>query len=226
MTTGKNTAGRTKVILAFLLLFGPAILLIIIATRGCEHKFTVLEDYGEGKEYAFTDGLGRSFSSKDFDDKVVVIANLQQTCPDSCGISFWSFNQLIYQEVQENQTHLSHVKLITFATDLNGNPIEDLSQLQMMLEEQVQEYNPDIWYLAKGNAKELFDLEHNNVSLLEKGDEYTGGEAFQELILLMDKQNHLRMVLNGHTEGMVRKMKEHVALLQKEYDKEEAKGEN
>ena len=42
-------------------------------------------------------------------------------------------------------------------------------------------------------------------------------------MLLLDKENHLRMVLNGHTEGMVRKMKEHLALLQKEYDKEDAK---
>jgi hypothetical protein len=42
-------------------------------------------------------------------------------------------------------------------------------------------------------------------------------------MLLVDKQNHLRMVLDGKSEGMVRRMKEHIALLDKQYDKEAAK---
>jgi hypothetical protein len=39
---------------------------------------------------------------------------------------------------------------------------------------------------------------------------------------LLDKKNDLRMVLSGTSEGMIRRMKEHVALLQKQYDKERA----
>jgi hypothetical protein len=31
------------------------------------------------------------------------------------------------------------------------------------------------------------------------------------------------MVLSGKTEGMIRRMKEHIALLQKQYDKEASK---
>lgn len=42
-------------------------------------------------------------------------------------------------------------------------------------------------------------------------------------MLLLDKKNHLRMVLSGKTEGMIRRMKEHIALLQKQYDKENLK---
>ena len=70
--------------------------------------------------------------------------------------------------------------------------------------------------------KSLYDFEHNEQKLLVEGDEFYGGQAFQELMLLLDKQNHLRMVLSGKTEGMVRRMKEHIALLQKQYDKESA----
>jgi hypothetical protein len=55
---------------------------------------------------------------------------------------------------------------------------------------------------------------------LEKGKQYFGGEYFQEILLLIDKNNHLRMALRGNQEGMVRTMKEHLALLQKQYDKE------
>jgi len=36
----------------------------------------------------------------------------------------------------------------------------------------------------------------------------------------LDKKNHLRMVLSGKTEGMVRRMRDNIALLQKQYDKE------
>jgi hypothetical protein len=42
-------------------------------------------------------------------------------------------------------------------------------------------------------------------------------------MLLVDKRNHLRMVLKGNSEGMIRKMKEHIALLDKQYDKEALK---
>ena len=58
------------------------------------------------------------------------------------------------------------------------------------------------------------------LGLLKVGDEYYGGHAFQELMLLLDKKNNLRMVYRGNSEGLVRKMSESIALLKKEYDKE------
>ncbi len=218
----KNTAGRMKSIYAMLILFGPAILLIIISTRGCEHKFKVLEDFGKGADYAFEDAYGKKFTQKDFKNKIVIINNIQETCPDSCGVSIWSFDRLIYQDIAKYKRK-TDVRIISFATDIHGKPLEDLSGIRKMLEDDVVEYDPAIWMVAKGNSRPIFDITSNNINLLEKGNQYYGGEAFQELILLFDKKNHLRMVLNGHTEGMVRKMKEHVALLKKEYDKEAAK---
>lgn len=219
---GKHTAGRMKVVYAFLLLFGPALLLIFISTRGCDHKFDRLDDFGKANDYAFTDALGRSFTQKDFKGKIVLVGNLQQTCPDSCGLSLTSIDLLIYQRLCRGK-HKDLIKIITFATDINGNPVDDLSTLKGMLEDKIEGYDPNVWYLASGESRKVFDLTNNDASLLEKGNQYYGGEAFQELLLLLDKDNHLRMVLNGHTEGMIRKMKEHIALLQKEYDKTDAK---
>ena len=54
------------------------------------------------------------------------------------------------------------------------------------------------------------------ILLLNKGY----GEKEVAEILLLDKENHLRMVLPGKEEGLVRRMKEDIALLQKQYDKE------
>lgn len=241
----KNTAGRMKAILAMMLLFGPAILLIIISTRGCEHKFKRLEDFGKGQNYAFTDANGKKYTQNSFKDNIVVVINIQETCPDSCGVSLWNFDRLVYQDIAKRKKEKGGVKIIAFATDIHGNPIDDLSDLQLMLKSEVVEYDPSVWILAKGNARNVFSIVENvsveklakwltdkemkiekgdkDINLLTKGDEYYGGESFQELMLLFDKKNHLRMVLNGRSEGMVRKMKEHVAILKKEYDQENAK---
>lgn len=222
----KTTAGRIKVLYVFLLLFGPALLLIFISTRGCEHKFKTLDDYGKAVNYSFTDARGKKFTSKDFEGDIVLVTTIQETCPDSCAISLWHVSQGIYRHIRQNKhKRLKQVKIISYATDGEGKPITDLTAINEMLHDRVEGYDPDLWYLASGDSRSLYDFEHNNEKLLKEGKEYFGGEAYQELILLLDKQNHLRMVLSGKTEGMIRRMNEDVALLQKEYDKAKAKKE-
>lgn len=217
----RDAAGRLKVLYTFLLLFGPALLLLLISTRGCEHKFKTLEDFGEAVDYKFTDARGKKYTSKDFKGSIVLITTIQEKCPDSCAISFWHLDQSIYQHIRKNKKKkMKQVKIISFATDGKGNPIADLSTIQESMMDNVEEYDPDIWILAKGNVKEIYNFERNNETLLQEGDEFYGGQAFQELLLLLDKKNHLRMVLSGNSEGMIRRMKEHMALLQKQYDKE------
>ena len=220
----KNWAGRRKVIFAFLLLFGPASLLIFISTKGCEHKFKTLDDFGPAINYKFTDARGKKFSSEDFKGDIVLISTIQERCPDSCAVAFWQLDQAIYQYIRKNNKKImKRVRIISFATDGKGKPLNDLSILSQFMKDNVEGYDPDIWMIAKGNVRDIYDIKSNNKSLLQKGNEFYGGEAFQELILLLDKQNHLRMVLSGKTEGMIRRMKEHIALLQKQYDKAAAK---
>ena len=220
----KTKAGRMKVVLATALLFAPALLLILISTRGCEHKFKVLDDYGKIAEYSFTDARGKKYTSSDFKDKIVLITTLQPSCPGKCEISFWHLKKHIYETVYTNKKKLGDVRIISFVTDGEGNPVDDVSQVASMVKDQVKDYNPDIWIIASGSSKKLYDIEHNKQNLLKVGEEDFGGEnGFQKLMLLVDKNNHLRMALSGENEGMVRRMKEHVALLMKQYDKEAAK---
>ena len=87
------------------------------------------------------------------------------------------------------------------------------------MKDRVEGYDPDMWLVASGDSKSIYDVENNGQTLLQTGDDKFGGVGYQELMLLADKDNHLRMVLPGNSEGMVRRMKEHVALLQKVYDK-------
>ncbi len=220
----KNSAGRMKVLFAFLLLFGPALLLVFISTRSCEHKFKTLDDYGTAYRYAFEDHSGKKYTSDNFKGDIVLVTTLQEACPDTCAISFWHLDQMIFQHIRKNKSkQMKRVRIISFVTDGKGEPLSDLSNIHAALVDHVENYDPEVWILAKGDAKKIYDFEHNGEKLLQEGDEYYGGQAFQELMLLLDKENHLRMVLSGKSEGMIRRMKEHIALLQKQYDKENYK---
>lgn len=214
----KNNAGKSKIV-AVLILVLPAFLLVFLSTRGCNHKFKELPNYGKAVDYKFVDGLGKNYSSTDFKNQIVVITTLQQTCPDSCAISMWHLDQAIYQHIRKNKKKLKQVKLISFVTDSKGKPVNNVAALMDGMKDNVEGYDPSIWYLAKGDAKTLYNFKYNNQSLLKKGKKYFGGEAYLELMLLLDKQNNLRMVNRGTEEGTIRRMYQHIALLQKQYDK-------
>jgi hypothetical protein len=223
MAKSSSKAGPLRTVFALLLLFGPASFLVFISTRSCEHKFKQLDDYGAVPAYSFKDAYGKSYTEKSFRDKIVIFTTIQPGCPDSCAVSTWQIDQQIYQLLRKNNKKLGHVKLVSFVTDGKGNPSDAVKNVEYTLRDQVQGYDPSIWILAEGDARSLYNIRHNGASLLQKGSKYFGGEAFQELMLLVDKRNHLRMVLNGKTESMVRTMKQHLVLLEKQYDLEKAK---
>jgi cytochrome oxidase Cu insertion factor (SCO1/SenC/PrrC family) len=211
-------AGSLKSVFALLLLFGPALILIFISTRGCEHKFKELDDYGVIPKFSFTDAKGKVYNNNSFRGQIVIYTTIQPSCPDSCGITIWHLDQLVYQRLRENKKRLGHVKLVSVLTDGSGNPDTRIKDVQYMLEDRVEGFDPSIWIIVSGDAKSLYDIKHNGQTLLQENSKYFGGFGFQELMLLADKDNHLRMVLPGKTESTIRTMRDHMALLEKEYD--------
>jgi len=209
---------RANRLIGFLLVFGPALLLIFIGTRSCEHNFEELEDYGPVNEFEFTDANGVKRNSREFKDDVVLVNVLQSSCPDSCSVLMWHINQTIYQHIWKNKTKKTkQIRMISFLTDGKGNSVKDLSVINDAINDLAENYDPSIWILASGDVQSIYNLENNGISLIEE-------EAnFQELMLLIDKDHHLRMVLSGNVEGQIRRMKQSMALLQKQYDKEASK---
>ena len=217
----KKTAGFKQRLLIIVLLFSPAFILLLISSRGCSHNFKQLDDFGAATNYTFTDPKGKEYSYNDFDDQVVLVTTLQPSCPGNCAVSLWYLDQLVYQKMRKKKGK-GGVVIISFVTDGKGEPLTDLSSVEEMMYDRVEGYNPDTWILASGDPKKLYDFERNDERLLREGDEFYGNQAYQELLLLLDRKNHLRMVLSGKTEGMIRRMNQHVGLLQKEYDKNAA----
>ncbi|MNU48511.1 hypothetical protein D3C71_374310 [compost metagenome] len=218
MAKSNSKAGSLKSVFALLLLFGPALILIFISTRGCEHKFKELDDYGAIPTFSFTDSRGTIYTNHSFKNQIVIYTTIQPSCPDSCGISIWHLDQLVYQRLRENKKRLSHVKLISILTDGHGNPDKRLQDVEFMLKDRVEGFDPKLWIIVTGDAKSIYNIKHNGQTLLQEDEKYFGGNGFQELMLLADKSNHLRMVLPGKTESTIRTMRDHMALLEKEYD--------
>lgn len=223
MANKDKKAGSLKLVFALGLLFGPALILILISTRGCQHKFKKLDDYGVVPEYSFTDIQGNTYTKESFKNQIVLFTTIQKSCPDTCAIAMWHLDQLIYQTLKENKKKLHHVKLVSILTDGQGNPSNDLDQINFTLKDQVEGYDPSIWIVVKGDAKSLYNMKHNGQTLLQQDKKYFGNEAFQELMMLQDKAGHLRMVLPGKTESTIRTMRDHMALLEKEYDQKAAR---
>lgn len=228
MAKKNNKAGRIKPLLLIVLVFGPALFLIFIALNKCEHKFTTLPVYGDLKNYSFNEADGAVVNNQTQEGKITLFNTLQTTCPENCAIDMAKFNLMIYQDYRKNQRKLGHVKIVSIVTDQNGNPLDkgEIEELRFTMRDIIEGYDPSIWKLVTGDPKQIYDIENNGVNLYtQTTDTAFAGKSFLETMLIVDKQNQLRLIRRGNEEGMIRDFKQHVALLQKQYDKAAAKRE-
>ncbi len=145
----KNTkAGSLRPVISMLILFGPALLLILISTRGCKQEFEKLDDYGKLPAYNFTDKAGKSVKNSDYKNKIVLYTVIQSTCPDTCSISHWHLDQLIYQHLRENRKRMGHVKMVSIVIDSEGNPSDKIGAVEGTLDRFVEGYDSKIWQIV------------------------------------------------------------------------------
>lgn len=219
----KSTAGGMKFVKLALILFAPAILLIILSSRSCNHRFKTLDDYGKVPEFQFETLDGQVKTNDDLKGKIILFVNIQENCLDSCSIDLFSFEKSLYQEMKSHKKSYKDVEIVSFVQDPHRSPTTDLTIANDFLTDKIHRYDPTKWILAKGDASKLYAIQSNGKNLLIESEKEKGANAYQSLMLLVDKEGHLRMVLDGKEEGMIRKMKESLALLLKEYKTSDAK---
>lgn len=221
MAEKETKAGRFKSLFFLILVFGPASLLIIISLNKCDHKFEQLPVYGNVGNYSFELLDGSVIDQNTQKDKVTLFTTIQTTCPTSCAIDLPKINLLLYQHYRKNKKKLGHVTMVSIVTDEDGNPVDDVVEVQTMLDDIIPEYDPEVWKVVKGDPKQVYDIESNGVNLYEqRSDSSFANKPFLETLMIVDKENNLRLIRRGSEEGLIRDFKEHVALLQKQYDKE------
>lgn len=210
-----------KPLLMIVLVFGPALFLILISLNTCEHKFTKLPFYGELKDFEFIDAKGKVINPETQLDKITIYTTLQTSCPKNCAIDIAKFNLLIYQDYRKNQSNMSHIKFVSIVTDENGNPVDNIGEITYLLEDIIQGYDPEIWKIVTGDPKQIYNIENNDVNIYEQKDAAAfANKPYLETMMIVDKENKLRLIRRGSEEGLIRDLKEHIALLQKQYDKE------
>ena len=219
-----HKAGLMKPLLMIVLVFGPALFLILVSLNKCDHNFTILPNYGNVGDYSFQLSNGEKLTNKDLEGKVMILNIIQPSCPANCSINLSKFNLMIYQHYRKYQKKMSHIKFVSLVLDHKGNPIplEKLDEVKFNFQDMFQEYDENIWMLVTGDPQQIYDIESNNVNLFRQEDKDAfGGRPFMETMMIVDKVNNLRLVRKGTEEGYIRDFKEHIALLQKQYDKEE-----
>lgn len=216
----------------FILLFGPA-LLIITFGRGCSSHYQELESYGSVGEFEFRFLDNTTFNQDSLKGKITIFTTYQVTCPDSCGIDLWFMREQLFKKIYNNRKKLPHVQIISILTDIEGNPIvldedSDFGIRDVVIKGlKKQEYNKSIWRLVSGDPAQLYDLEHNGVNLYTaKDDKFLSGKVYLESLLLVDEQGELRFVRYGRSESMIRDFHEGFMLLEKEFEKKRRAGKN
>jgi cytochrome oxidase Cu insertion factor (SCO1/SenC/PrrC family) len=216
----KTKAGRLKPILMLLLVFGPALLLIFVSLNKCEHKFEELPVYGKLENFTFYSSSGEKITPETQLGKITLYTTIQAGCPQNCAIDLLKYNMMVYQHYRKYQKKMGHIKFVSIVTDQEGNPVDDLSEVEFLLNDIVQGYDPSIWTLVTGDPKQIYDIESNGVNLVTmQSDTAFATKPYLEMLLIVDKENNLRLVRKGNQEGLIRDFKEHIALLQKQYDK-------
>ena len=218
MASKNKKAGRSSVWILSILLFGPA-LIIILFSKSCTNHFQTLDSYGNIGKFELKTNDGQILTEKDLKGHITIFTTIQNTCPDSCGIDLWFIKEHLFKRIYTNAKKLKHVRIVSIVTDTKGNAAAIDDVLLYRLKDIVKDYDEKYWKLAEGNPKDIFNFEHNGINVYEQtGDEFLGDRMFLETLLLIDDEGNLRFVRYGRSESMVRDFHDGFTLLQKEFE--------
>ncbi|MFX3743857.1 hypothetical protein ACJBRH_11555, partial [Streptococcus suis] len=73
------------------------------------------------------------------------------------------------------------------------------------MNDMIEGYDSSIWNLVTGDPKQIYDIENNGVNLYSTTSDVSfAGKSYLETMLIVDKQNQLRLVRRGNQEGLIR----------------------
>ena len=205
--------GLKRLGLMILVLFGPGSLIYFLA-KNVENKFVELPYLGE-HEYTYdSNGIvedsilysipnfelvtieGKTLTRNSFKDKFIVLTTIQNSCPNDCGMYFLHFDEIFYSKLSKNTDSYDDVIILTVLTDHDGNPVDSISDKLIDEVKQIEGYDPNLWVIATGDPKPLFDFRVANQHFYDLPSTPTNNEvgtkAFINSMVLIDKKGHVR----------------------------------
>lgn len=220
----ENKKKSKKRFLPVLIIFGPALVLVLLSLGHCKNVYKELPVFDSIPQYEFIGANGDTINNSTQKGKVTIFTTLQSSCPQNCGMDLFSFNMKVYQPYRKNEDKFKNVDIISILTDSVGNPLSDNSEMLFTLKDMFQGYDSSIWNIALGNPEQVYDINSNGINLYTaRQDSAFGGKLFLQTMLLVDREGRVRYVGRSDKEGYVRDFEQHVSLLLQEYKKHDKK---
>ncbi len=230
--------GLKRLGLMILVLFGPGLLIYIFA-KTLNNKFVELPFIGpyevvknaEGEfdtihyklpEFNFASVDGREISNQTTKDQFLVFTTIQNSCPDTCGIYLYHFNELFYDKVKKNKDNYNNVKFYSILTDKDGNMLQSPSSKLLEAIAKIEQ-DTSIWQIVIGDPAQIFSFNYNGadfMSLPSTSSNYEiGAKAFVNSLLLVDKEKHIRGFTGAKRDSDIRNFFDLLKILKKvEFD--------
>jgi protein SCO1/2 len=217
--TSKKSAGRILILLAILIV--PSLFYLFI--KSGTNNYRKLEIYGPRepspvnekdtifhtvKNFQLTSHLDQPVSLDSFQNKIFVADFFFATCQTICPKM-----SMQMKRVQEAYLQDPEIALISFTV----NPAQDTVEA---LAAYAKEYgvNGSKWSLVTGDKKQIYDLARQ--SFFVTASEGSGGAddfIHSEMLVLVDKDKHIRGFYNGTDYEDVNKLIEEIKVLKYEY---------
>ena len=162
--------GLKRLGLMILILFGPGSLIYFLA-KTVKNKFVELPYIGK-HDYVYDDNGnvtdtieytlpdfklttvdGKVITKNSIKDKFVVITTLQNSCPDSCGVYLFHFEEIFYSKLFKNRDNYNNVVILSVLTDHDGNPVEKADDIFLKKMNEIENFDPSLWWVTTGDPK-------------------------------------------------------------------------
>lgn len=238
-------AKAKRLLLVLLIFLGPGSIIYFISRTVSNHFIKlpylgyeyVLDSNGKKvdstayriPDFTLTKFDGTPITRDSIKDKFIVLSTIQNGCPtiSECGFSLFHFNEIFFHKLVKNQKNYGNVRVISILTDVDGNPINNISK---KLKEEMYEYDTTgIWWMATGDITPFYNFNYygdkfiNYPSSDSKLDGEIGTKAFTNSLVLIDDKGYIRGVSGAKTDSHIRNFFDMLKLLKKvEFDENRA----
>ena len=235
--------GLKRLGLMILVLFGPGLLIYFFA-KTLSNKFVELPYIGQyslekdsnGKidtiqyqvpDFSFTNIHGAKITSATTENQFLIFTTLQNSCPDTCGVYLYHFNELFYEKVKKNKDNYNNVKFYSILTDQDGHAISKPSS-KLLEALAVLEQDTSVWQIIIGDPSQVFSFDYNGKNFMElpatKSNFEIGSKAFVSALVLVDRKKHIRGFTGAKRDSDIRNFFDLLKILKKvEFDENRKK---
>ena len=231
--------GLKRLGLMILVLFGPGLLIYLFA-KTLNNKFIELPYLGPYEvverangendtlhyqipSFKFKTVDGQEVSDRTTKNQFLVFTTIQNSCPDTCGLYLYHFDELFYKKVKKNKDNYNNVKFYSILTDQNGNSVASPSSKMLEAVSRIDQ-DTSIWQIVIGDPAQIFSFEYEpDSNFMQQPATATnyeiGTRAFVNSLLLVDRNKHIRGFTGAKRDSDIRNFFDLLKILKKvEFD--------